>query len=249
MSIPAGRSLSAPIPSRASFYVVIAGLVKLSTYVPDGRDQVLALVERGDLFGEFAPAETSVPMRAAAFDHRVVVGTVHRPVFEDILRNAPEIAMCVIRVLARRLRAAEQEIQDLALRNIRGRLASLLVRLSEEYGEPHNRGIRLSLRLTHHDLASMVGATRETTTSVISRFRYEGLLAVEQRMLIIGFARSHTAGIIDPGYTLELSKPLLHRHSWSRSELPDVRPADLQTSLERSPDDESLLCRPSACRS
>jgi CRP/FNR family transcriptional regulator len=163
--------LSAPIPSRASFYVVIAGLVKLSTYVPDGRDQVLALVERGDLFGEFAPAETSVPMRAEAFDHRVVVGTVHRPVFEDILRNAPEIAMCVIRVLARRLRAAEQEIQDLALRNIRGRLASLLVRLAEEYGEPHNRGIRLSLRLTHHDLASMVGATRETASSAGSDTR------------------------------------------------------------------------------
>jgi len=123
-------------------------------------------------------------VRAEALDH-VVIGTVHRSLFEDILRSAPEIALRVIRALAHRLRAAEQEIHDLALWNIRERLASLLGRLAEVYGEPHARGIRLSLRLTHHDLASMVGTTRETATSLISRFRDEGLLAVEQRMLII----------------------------------------------------------------
>jgi CRP-like cAMP-binding protein len=64
-----------PDPKPDLMYFVIAGRVKLSTYVPDGREHILALLERGDLFGEFAPGETSVPARAEAFDHRVVVGT------------------------------------------------------------------------------------------------------------------------------------------------------------------------------
>jgi len=179
-----GQVIVGPDPKPDLIYVVLGGRVKLSTYVPDGRAQVLALLEPGALFGEFAPGEPSVPVWAEAFDH-VVIGVVHRSLLEDILRSAPEIGMQVIRALAHRLRAAEQEIHDLALWDIRGRLASLLARLAEVYGEPHDRGIRLSLRLTHRDLASMIGTTRETTTSLISRFRDEGLLAVERRMLII----------------------------------------------------------------
>jgi len=139
----------------------------------------------GDLFGEVAPGEIPVAMRAVAFDQTAMVGTLHRPLFENVLRGAPEIAMQVIRVLAHRLRAAEQAIQDLALRDVRARLASLLVRLAEEYGEPHTRGTRLPLRLTHRDLATMVGSTRETTTSLMGRFRGEGLLAMEQRRFIV----------------------------------------------------------------
>jgi CRP/FNR family transcriptional regulator len=73
-------------------------------------------------------------------------------------------------ILARRLRTTEREIEDLALRDVPGRLGSLLLRLAEEYREPHERGIRLSFRLTHQDLAHMVGSTRETATMIMNRF-------------------------------------------------------------------------------
>jgi len=88
-------------------------------------------------------------------------------------------------VLARRLRAAEKEIEDLALRDVPGRLASLLLRVEEEHGERHDRGIRLAFRLTHQDLAHMVGSTRETVTTILSRFRDDGLIAVEHKTVII----------------------------------------------------------------
>jgi CRP/FNR family transcriptional regulator len=64
-------------------------------------------------------------------------------------------------------------------------LAALLLRLAEEYGEPHDQGIRLSLRLTHQDLAHMVGSTRETVTAFINRFRDERLITVDHRVLVI----------------------------------------------------------------
>ncbi len=173
-----------PEPNPDLIYLVKAGRVKISAISTEGKEQILALLERGDVFGELAPAGTAPPTHVEAFDHTVVC-TLHRALFEDIVRRTPEVALRVISVLARRLRAAEHEIEDLALRDVPGRLAALLLRLAEEYGEPHGSGIRLSLRLTHQDLASMVGSTRETVTALISRFRDEGLLMAEHQSLVI----------------------------------------------------------------
>ena len=164
--------------------LVKAGRVKISAISPDGKEQILALLERGDVFGELAAAGTASSTRVEAFDHTVVC-TLQRTLFEEILRRTPEVALRVIAVLARRLRTAEQEIEDLALRDVPGRLAALLLRMAEEYGEPHGSAIRLSLRLTHQDIAEMVGSTRETITTILSRFRDGGVVTVDHRTLII----------------------------------------------------------------
>ena len=163
---------------------VKAGRVKISTYSADGKEQVLALLDAGDLFGELASAPLPAPVRAEALD-RAVVCSIERALFEDVVRHTPEVALKVIQVLARRLRAAEQEIEDLALRDVPARLASLLVRLADGYGEEHERGIRLSFRLTHQDLAHMIGSTRETVTMIMNRFRNDGLIRADRRILVI----------------------------------------------------------------
>ena len=181
---PRGALILGPDSNPDLIYLVKAGRVKISTFSPQGKEQILAVLERGDVFGELAPPEAPVPTHVKAFDHSIVC-TLHRTLFEEILRHTPEVGVRVIRALARRLRAAEQEIEDLALRSVPGRLAALLLRLAEEYGEPQDHGIRLSLRLTHQDVAHMVGSTRETITALINRFRDEGLITVDHRILVI----------------------------------------------------------------
>jgi CRP-like cAMP-binding protein len=160
------------------------GRVKISTYSPDGKEQVLALLDPGDLFGELTPSTLPLRVRAEAFD-RAVVCSIDRAVFEDVVRNTPDVALKVIQTLARRLQAAEQEIEDLALRDVPARLASVLLRLADGYGEEHERGVRLSFRLTHQDLAHMIGSTRETVTMIMSRFRDGRLITVDRRTLIV----------------------------------------------------------------
>src|SRR3990172_10217204 len=95
------------------------------------------------------------------------------------------MAMRVMKVLADRLKQAEETIESLAFRDVPERLALLLMRLAEAYGEPHGGGRRLALRFTHQDLASMIGATRETVTNVLHRFRDDGLITVEDRHIVI----------------------------------------------------------------
>jgi CRP/FNR family transcriptional regulator len=179
-----GEVILGPGPRSDVIHLVKAGRVKISTYSTDGKEQVLALLDRGDIFGELAPPELPVPARAEALD-RAVVCRIERTLFEDIIRNTPDVALKVIQALARRLRAAEQEIEDLALRDVPGRLASLLLRLADGYGEEDAQGIRLSFRLTHQDLAHMIGATRETVTVIMNRFRDDGLINADRRALII----------------------------------------------------------------
>ncbi len=181
---PRGEVILGLEPHPDLVYLVKAGRVKVVTRSPEGKEQVLALLDRGDIFGDLAPAESPAPNRVEALDHAVVC-TLQRTLFEDIIRSTPDIALKVIRILARRLRAAEQEIEDLALRNVPGRLSALLLRLAEAYGLQNDRGIRLSFRLTHQDLAQMIGSTRETVTIIMSRFQDDGLIAVERRTLII----------------------------------------------------------------
>jgi CRP/FNR family transcriptional regulator len=179
-----GEAIVAPGPQADAILFVKAGRIKISTYSADGKEQILALLARGDLFGELVHTGLPAPAHAKALDHAVVC-SIERALFEDIVRNAPDVALKVIQAVARRLRAAEQEIEDLALRDVPARLASLLLRLAEGYGEEDERGIRLSFRLTHQDLAHMIGSTRETVTMIMSRFRDGGLIGVERRTLIV----------------------------------------------------------------
>lgn len=165
-------------------YLVKEGRVKLCRYSPAGRVQILALLERGDLFGERGLVGTPAATHCEAFEDTLIC-VLRKEDFEDLVRSNPALALRVIRVLAERLRTAEEAIESLALQNVPVRLATLLRRLAEEYGEAHALGRRLALRLTHHDLASMIGASRETVTTLLNRLRDEGAIAIEDRHIII----------------------------------------------------------------
>lgn len=179
-----GRVILQPDEHPEMVYVIKEGRVKVSRYSPEGKEQILTLLEPGDVFGEFALVRATESVHVEAFEDTLICG-MHRRDFLALIRRQPELMLQIIRVLAQRLRAAEEEIADLAFRDVPGRLASLLLRLADAYGYPSPGGQRLALRVTHQDIAAMIGATRETVTAVLSRFREDGLLAFERRHIII----------------------------------------------------------------
>jgi CRP/FNR family transcriptional regulator len=167
-------------------FIIKEGRVKVSTYSPEGREQILAILEPGDLFGEQALVGESEPAHMEALEDTLVCG-VRREDFEEVLHGHPQTALRIIGALAERLRLAEEEIENLVFRDVPGRLAFALLRLGEAYGvrDPKTGSIRLTLRLTHQDLASMIGATRETVTTILTRFRDEGLTDLQDRHIVI----------------------------------------------------------------
>lgn len=165
-------------------YILKRGHVKLSAYSPEGREQILALLDPGDVFGAESLVGLGETAHAEVFEDALIC-EVPSTVFEAIVQRRPQLALRVIRILAERLAAVEEEVRSLAFREVPGRLAALLLRLAEEYCEARPDGIRLTLRLTHHDIAGMIGATRETVTTILGRMKAEGAIAAEGRVLIV----------------------------------------------------------------
>jgi len=179
-----GGVIARPDDPPETIYLIKEGRVKLSRYSAAGREQILALLERGDIFGERALVGAAEALHCEALEDTLIC-VLRREDFEDLVRSKPALALRVMKVLAGRLRQVEEAVENLAFRDVPGRLAATLARLAGAYGEPHDGGRRLALRLTHQDLASMIGATRETVTTVLNRFRDDGLIAVEGRRIVI----------------------------------------------------------------
>jgi CRP-like cAMP-binding protein len=179
-----GRVILRPDEQARMVYVIKEGRVKISRYSPEGKEQILALLEPGDVFGELALVRSSEPVQVEAFENTLVC-VMQSEDFLALIRRQPEVALQVMKILAERLRAAEEEIADLVFRDVPGRLASLLLRLARAYGDAGPAGRRLALRLTHQDIAAMIGSTRETVTAILNRFRDDGLISVDRRHIVI----------------------------------------------------------------
>lgn len=181
---PKGSVISQPAERANAVYLVKRGRVKISMYSAEGKEQILALLDPGDIFGEAVLAGAAPREYLEAFEDTVVC-VVPAAVFLGLLQRRPDMALRVIRLLADRLRDTQQEVHDLAFRDVPSRLACTLIRLAEAYGEQGTSGQVLTLRITHQDLAAMISASRETVTTILNRFKDEGLIAIEDRRIVL----------------------------------------------------------------
>jgi CRP/FNR family cyclic AMP-dependent transcriptional regulator len=85
-----------------------------------------------------------------------------------------------------RLRKANEQIQDLTFLNARERILKILLRLSKEHGTLLPSGeMRINLKLTHQQIADLVGAARETASKILQELQEEGLIIVDQKKIIL----------------------------------------------------------------
>ena len=103
----------------------------------------------------------------------------------EMLKQNPDAALEVIKFLGNRLNEAQEKTKDLALDRADQRLASLLVDLAARNGVKDPNGIRLTIRLTRHDMANMVGITTETAIRIMSRFKRDRLVSGTANRLLI----------------------------------------------------------------
>ena len=163
-----------------SLYVVLAGRAKVFVSDSQGREVQLNQIGPGEYFGEVTldggPRSASV---AALEDCRCVV--VHRAELNQLLSQVPELAQHMIRKLAHRVRALTGHMRDLALIDVYGRVARLLLELAEE----KDGKLVVSEPITHRDIASRVGASREMISRIFSDLTGGGYVRKEDGRLVI----------------------------------------------------------------
>jgi CRP-like cAMP-binding protein len=157
-----------------SLYVVHAGRIGIATSRHDDREAILALMEPGDVFGEMSLLDDQPRTATArALEPSACLSVPYGPV-RGLFKDNPAALLEVVRMLAGRLRVADEQIADAAFLDITGRTAKRLLEASRGRDEFH-------LPVTQEELAAMVGASRERVNKALSAFQRLGWLEVDGR--------------------------------------------------------------------
>jgi CRP-like cAMP-binding protein len=185
-------------------YIVTDGKIKLGRTSSDGRENLLAIMGPGQMFGElslFDPGPRSATV--TAITDTTFLSLSH----DDMMRwldGRPAVALGLLSQLAGRLRRSNDvvadlvfsdvpgrvakallDLADLVFTDVPGRVAKALLDLSERFGRPVEGGIMVSHDLTQEELAQLVGASRETVNKALADFASRGWLRLEPRSVVI----------------------------------------------------------------
>jgi CRP-like cAMP-binding protein len=166
-------------------YVIVEGKVKLGRTSTDGRENLLAILGPGEMFGElslFDPGPRNATATAVADSLLLGLGTDELHAW---LSGRPDVARQLLAALARRLRRTNEALADLVFSDVPGRVGKALLDLSERFGRPADDGLRVAHDLTQEELAQLVGASRETVNKALADFAARGWLRLEARAVVL----------------------------------------------------------------
>ncbi|WP_238992323.1 Crp/Fnr family transcriptional regulator [Jiangella ureilytica] len=166
-------------------YVVTEGKIKLGRTAPDGRENLLALLGPGQMFGELSLFDPGPRSATATAVTDTTLWSLSHADLTPWLTGRPEVARGLLLQLASRLRRSNDIQTDLVFSDVPGRVAKQLLDLSQRFGVPSEEGMRVVHDLTQEELAQLVGASRETVNKALADFVSRGWLRLEQRSVVV----------------------------------------------------------------
>lgn len=175
-----------PSDPRARLYAIISGRVKLTQLSPEGKELVLCVLGKGEVFGELClfdrgPHST---LAVALEDAEIVI--IKCSDLAKFMAEDPELVTALGKHVGERIRTLEQKISDFVFKDVAQRLAGLLADMARDHGKKNSSGrYVIEMKITHQDLAGLIGSTRETTTTTLNQFRDQGLIDFQRGRIII----------------------------------------------------------------
>ena len=163
-----------------AIYLVLSGKVKVVLYGEEGREIVLSTMKEGDIFGEMAlfdgePRSANVE---AIEDAECFV--IRGDNLLKYIKNHPAVALNFLSHLSRRLREADRKIGGLALLDVCGRIAHTLLGIANAGNGIQGKGVVTIERLTHEEIAAMIGSSREVVSRALKKMVQEGYVKIEK---------------------------------------------------------------------
>lgn len=178
-TVPRGRVFYRPEEPGEVLFILKEGRVQLYRISPEGKKLVITTLGPHTLFGEMALLGTKMHNTFAEAIDDCLICVMSRTDLERLILNKPQVALRILESTGKRLREAEERLENMAFKGIPARLASLLLRLSDEQGSTEITG------LTHQDLAESVGTYRETATQVLNDLKSQGLIEIGRKRITI----------------------------------------------------------------
>jgi CRP/FNR family cyclic AMP-dependent transcriptional regulator len=176
-----------------ALFIIGSGQVKVSIVSEDGREVILSLLGEGAVFGELSLLDGKPRSANVVATENTELFMVRRSDFLQLVYKVPQIAVGLLAELAARLRKTDRKIEGLALLDVTSRISETLLQLADEQGQESEKGVTLTARPTHQQLANMSGTTRETVSRVLKRLEGQGYISTEGRAITI-LREEHRSG-------------------------------------------------------
>lgn len=166
-----------------SLYILLTGRAKVTNTDEEGREIILAWLGQGEFFGEMGLIDGSPRSANVVAVEPCELLCLSKDAFQRCMQDNFQVAQKLMHILVRRLREADRKIESLALLDVYGRVARLLLDMSEE--EDGKRVVKK--KISKQDMARMIGASREMVSKVVRDLELSGYITFEDdRMIIVG---------------------------------------------------------------
>lgn len=177
-----GATIASKGDPGTSLFAVISGTVKISVSSPDGRNAILNLIGPGEIFGEVALLDGLSRSADVTANTNCELFIIDRRDFIPFVRSQPALAMKFIELLCTRLRWTSDQVEQVILQNLPGRLASALLRLTERHKAA--QGGR-SIAITQQEISEMVGMTRESINKQLRAWAARNWVRLEHGAIVV----------------------------------------------------------------
>ncbi|HET8780807.1 MAG TPA: Crp/Fnr family transcriptional regulator [Pyrinomonadaceae bacterium] len=157
-------------------YILRQGRVKLSVLAESGKEIAIDIIQSGEIFGEFALVDESLRSNMAQALDDVVMWMFAKRDFTHLLSTQPKLAMSYIRMVGDRRRRMEKKLSDITSKAVSARVCELLHEVATSDAHLEAIASDYLVPLTHHDVASLIGAARQTTTTVLNDLERRGII-------------------------------------------------------------------------
>src|SRR5215218_7676538 len=184
IELSAGEVFYTPQEPDGKMFVLKRGRVRIYK-MEGGREFTLEVVDAGTVFGEVAFTPHALRDAYAEAMEPSILLAMERADVERLIQQKPQVGLRMISLLSERLHYYETRMEDVTLKEVPARLASLILFLVEREGVQVPGEIRIPTRYSHEHLGTMIGANREAVTRAFGRLQDEGALQIRRRLIYV----------------------------------------------------------------
>ena len=180
-----GESIYLPGDPGDTIYFLRKGRVKLAYLDESGKRLTLMIRQKGEPFGEIALAGEDERKLIAEALEATELCAISSTTLLGYAEENPSLSLRISKLVGLRLSEIENRLEDLLFKDVPTRLARLIIKLAEDHGVSSGDVVKIPLKLTHQDLADLVGSARETTSITLGLFEEEEIIEKQRACIVV----------------------------------------------------------------
>lgn len=175
-----------PNDASSNIYMIANGRVKVGSYLEDGKEIIKAILGKGEVFGEMVlTGEEKRTDYAQSMDPNTRVCPMTIEDLQALMKDNKELNLKIFKIIGLRFKKLERRVESLVFKDARTRIVEFLKEMAEEKGQKVGFEMMIRNHLTHKDIASLTGTSRQTVTTVMNELREDNIINFDRRRILI----------------------------------------------------------------